>query len=123
MGVSLLELSPSLNSSALTRSERGGARVGLRGVAGFAGGDEAESGACAFDGAELAGVEFCAQTPTVHASNATRSQLRIGLFYRPPCSQKADFQHFSHTCVARKAFRHLLAVSSSEYRLPSCSTR
>ena len=70
MRVSLLELSPgSLSRSpALTRSERGGARFGVRGV------EEAESGA------GVVGVEFCAQTPKVQARN--KSKLRMEIFYR-----------------------------------------
>jgi hypothetical protein len=54
--------------------------------------DGAESGACEFggagsDGAELEGAEFeggelCAHPATLPASNKTKSQLRIMLFYR-----------------------------------------
>ena len=73
MGESLLELSPgSLSrSAALTRSERGGARLGVR-----AGSLDVVSGVWEFDGAE-----FCAHAPRVQASNEIRSELRIRLFY------------------------------------------
>ena len=74
MGESLLELSPGplSRSAALTRSDRGGARLGAR-----AGGLDGVSGAWGLEGAE-----FCAQAPRVQVSNEIRSNLRIRLFYR-----------------------------------------
>lgn len=85
MGVSLLELSPSSISLALMRSDRGGASVGLCGADGLEAGDEAESGVCEFDGAELEGAEFCAHRATLLANNTTtiKSQLRIEIILPP----------------------------------------
>jgi hypothetical protein len=79
MWESLLELSPgsASRSLALTRSDRGGARLGVRAVAGLEAGDDAESGAWELDGAELAGAEFCAHAPRLHANNKIKSKLRI----------------------------------------------
>ena len=51
--------------------------MGVRAVAGL---DDVESGDCAFDGAELLGLEFCAHTATLHASTKIKSKLRIKLF-------------------------------------------
>ena len=71
IGASLLELSPAPSASALTLSDRGGARLGVRDVAGL---EDVESGACEFAGAEL---EVCAHTFAVHATNKIKSKLRI----------------------------------------------
>jgi hypothetical protein len=71
IGASLLELSPAPSASALTLSDRGGARLGVRDVAGF---EDPESGVCEFAGAEL---EVCAHTATLHAINKIKSELRI----------------------------------------------
>ena len=120
----MLELSPSSISLALMRSERGGASVGLCGAEGLEAGDEVESGVCEFDGAELEGAEFCAHRATLLANNTTKSQLRIEIIL-PPCmfTEACSLKHAPQTWVARKDCRHLRAVSSSEYRLPSCSMR
>ena len=85
MRESLLELSPGSGSRSLafTRSDRGGARLGVRSVACLEAGD-AESGAWEFGGAELAGPELCAHSPTLQARIKTKNNLRIKLFYRPP---------------------------------------
>jgi len=114
MTVSLLELSPSGKVLAFTLSERGGARFGVRSE------DlgDVESGADEFDGesgeAGLDGLESCARTATPPtnkpANKKTQSKLRIELFYSP-------------SWAVRNACRHLRAVSNSENRLPSCSTR
>lgn len=81
MGESLLELWPgSLSrSAALTRSDRGGARLGGR-AGGLDVGAEVVSGAWVLEGAE-----FCAQAPRLQASNEIRTKLRIALFYRHRC--------------------------------------
>ena len=107
MSVSLLELCPSSSAPALTLSDRGAARFGVRAGAGL---DGVESGDCEFAGAGLDGLEFCAHVATQHASNGTKRKLRIDLFYRSPR-------------VVRNDCRHLRAVSNSENRLPSCSMR
>jgi hypothetical protein len=88
-------------------SDRGGARLGVRAVAGF---EDVESGACEFEGAELEGLEFCAHTTKLHANAKIKRNLRISLFYSP-------------SWVARNACKHLCTVSNSENWLPSCSTR
>ena len=106
MSVSLLELCPSSSAPALTLSDRGAARFGVRG----AGLDAVVSGDCEFAGAGLEGLEFCAHAATQHASNETKRKLRIDLFYRSPRA-------------ARNDCRHRRAVSNSENRLPSCSMR
>src|SRR5580698_3192912 len=82
IGESLLELSPGplSRSVALTRSERGGARLGVRGE-----GFDVVSGDWAF-----AGAEFCAPAPRVQASIGIRSEQRIGLFYRRRCFVRSN---------------------------------
>ena len=67
------------------RSDRGGASVGLCGVAGLEAGDEVESGVCELDGAELEGAEFCAHRATLPADNmpTIKSQLRIEIILPP----------------------------------------
>jgi hypothetical protein len=102
---SLLELSPGSpsRSLALTRSDRGGARLGARPVSGLEAGDEVESGAWVFagyepgrsepgrselggvelGGAELAGAGFCAHAPRLYTNKKITTKLRIRLFYRP----------------------------------------
>ena len=40
--------------------------------------------ACESGGAELAGPELCAHSPTLQARIKTKNKLRIKLFYRPP---------------------------------------
>ena len=111
--LSLLELSPGAlsRSSAFTRSDRGGASVGLCAWIGFVPGVAEKSGSCESAGAELAGAEFagagaecaepdgagldcagldgagadplelCPQAATLHANHPTNNQLRINLFY------------------------------------------
>ena len=76
ISVSLLELSPGSASreSAFTLSDRGGVRLGVRGVVGL---EEAESGACEFGGAELEELEVCAHTAMLHPITKMKSKLRI----------------------------------------------
>jgi len=56
--------------------------LGVRGGAGLEVADDAVSGVCAFDGAELEGAELCAHTPTLLTSKRTNNRLRMELFYR-----------------------------------------
>src|ERR1035438_1565385 len=81
------------------RSERVGASVGLCGADGLEAGDEVESGVCEFEGAELAGVEFCAHRATLLANNMIKSQLRIEIIL-PPCmfTEACSLKHAPQTC-------------------------
>ena len=75
MSVSLLELCPgsSPRESALTVSDRGGARLGVRPDAGL---DVEESGGCEFDGAGVE-EEVCANKLTLSVRNTIQIKLRI----------------------------------------------
>ena len=74
-GSHLLELCPSSGKVlASTRSERGGARLGLR-----AGVDDEDS--FDFEEAESGALEFCAQAATLATIKRANNRLRMHLFY------------------------------------------
>ena len=100
--VSLLELCPSSGKVlASTLSDRGGERLGFRAGADF-------DCVCVFEGD--GGFEVWAPSAAVQLTRTMASRLRMNLFYR-------------YVWVERNASRQRRAVSSSGYRLPSCSIR